>query len=535
MAKYEITGPDGKRYEVNAPHGASEDDAINYVKSNFYSAESKPDPYKETAQKQSALDNLLAGVGGGMTSLYLGGKQMLGKATPEEIAEHKQAMAGLRSTTSGTIGDIAGQIAAAVPTAFIPGAGTYAGSALIGGGMGALQPVDEQESRLTNTVVGGLGGVAGKYLGDKIIRAIRGKTNPNFGSVGPDPSAGVTSSQDKIMQRGQEMGMRLTPGQASGSKSLQQLEAKLESQPMTSGVFNEIKDNNQKVVNRLAAEAIGEQSDVLDSAVLGKAKDRISDVYKLVADDRPRQIPADDFINKFAAIESEFEGLLQTPLADNPLVKRLINFAETGQATGKQLQDIASKMGKVAANAMTTPSGDRQLGMALKEIKNIADDYLASGLNGDTAKLFDAARGQYRNLILLTQRNGVVNPSSGNVNGNALASLLQQKDKNGFLFGKNQSDFYDAARFAQAFRPIVGDSGTATRSPLPGPTDFILSLPTNLASRMYASSPSTKAAAAMMNLSNKGAAPGAPQIIDPAILKLLPLTGSALGANLQNY
>lgn len=45
MAKFEITSPDGQKYEVNAPEGATEDDAIAYVQNNMMK-ESKP---KETS------------------------------------------------------------------------------------------------------------------------------------------------------------------------------------------------------------------------------------------------------------------------------------------------------------------------------------------------------------------------------------------------------------------------------------------------------------------------------------------------------
>ena len=45
MPKFEVTSPDGKTYDVNAPAGATQDDAIDYVQSNFYAdkaASSKP-------------------------------------------------------------------------------------------------------------------------------------------------------------------------------------------------------------------------------------------------------------------------------------------------------------------------------------------------------------------------------------------------------------------------------------------------------------------------------------------------------------
>lgn len=568
MPIFEVTSPDGKKYRVNAPDGSTQDQAIAYVQQNYGG---KPkDAYEETAAKQSTAQNLLAGVGGGMTSLYLGGKQMLGLDAPGEVDAHRQAMAGLRSTTAGTVGDITGQAALAVPAAFIPGANTYAGAAVLGGVTGALQPVSGDESRVANMALGAGGGMAGKYVGDKAVGLLRGKlataaaqktgaeasATPgvasassditggatatgsgggfNYGTVGEDLSAGLNSPTRSIARIGQGMGFQLTPGQASGSTALRQLEAKLEAQPMTSGRFNAIKANNQTVLNRAAARSIGETSDTLDSSVLEQARDRISNVYKMVADKTPRPIEADPFIGKLSGIENDFEGLLPGSVLDNPLVKRLYSYASNGQATGEQLQDIASKLGKAANNQMTTASGDRQLGMALFKVKDMADDLLASGLDGKTAQLFDNARGQYRNLMLLTQRQGVINPSTGNIQGNSLASLLQQKDKAGYLFGKNDSDLYNAARFAQAFKPIIGDSGTATRMPLPSPTDFVLSLPFNLATRAYTSSPAVNLALNVSNISANGVAPGMGGLLAPWLPQTTQAAGGLLGSRLSN-
>jgi len=48
MAKFEITSPDGQKYEVNAPEGATEEDAIAYVQKNIMT-ESKPKATKQTS------------------------------------------------------------------------------------------------------------------------------------------------------------------------------------------------------------------------------------------------------------------------------------------------------------------------------------------------------------------------------------------------------------------------------------------------------------------------------------------------------
>lgn len=539
------------------------------VKWEMVNGQPSPDNYAAQAAKQSNLENLLAGVGGGMTSLYLGGKQMLGLDAPGEVDDHKKAMAGLNTTKSGAAGDFFGQAALAIPTAFVPGANSLLGASVIGAGIGALQPTGAGDSRMGNMALGAAGGAGGKLIGDKAIRLMQGSRGAasgtaratasatpsvaessstvsgganvtgkgggyNFGTVGEDVSAGLNAPQDAIMQRGREMGYQLTPGQASGSKALQQLEAKLESQPMTSGRFNQIKANNQTVTNRAAANAIGETSDTLDSAALAKAHDRISGVYKIVANDTPRAIDPDQFLGKLSGIENEYSGLLPGSVLDNPLIRRLFSYAEKGQATGEQLQDIASKLGKVAHSNMTSANGDRQLGMALFDVKDMADDLLEQGLSGETAKLFSNARGQYRNLMLLTQRNGVINPATGNVSGNALGGLLQQKDKTGYLYGRNQTPLYDAARFAQAFRPIAGDSGTATRSALPSPTDFMISLPFNIATRAYTSSPAVNLAASAGNISRNGVAPGMGGLLAPWLPQASSITGGLLGARLAN-
>lgn len=311
----------------------------------------------------------------------------------------------------------------------------------------------------------------------------------NFGSVGDDPSASLTPSQVRITNRGQALGMRMTPGQATGSRALQQFEAKLESQPMTSGPFNTLKANNAQTLNRQAAASIGEASNVVDDVVLARARDRIGDVYASVADDTARSIDPDATLGFLSGVESDTRGLVKG-LANHPLVDDVLKAAGEGQATGRQLQNIASKLGKSANQQMTSPQGDRELGIALFRVKDYVDDLLAQGLSSQKAQQFAEARQQYRNLMLLTQRVGVVNPSSGNVNGRSLANLLQAKDKPGYLYGRNQSGMYDAARFSQAFPPIVGDSGTATRMPLQGVTDFLLRVPMSMASRAYVSSPS---------------------------------------------
>lgn len=535
----DVRMPDGTVI-TNVPDDISQSALLKMVNNTKMSS---PDVFSETASEQSGIKNLMAGIGGGMKGLALGAGQRLGIVDQSTVDNHLRVMKGLESTGWGTAGSILGTAAALAPAALIPGANTALGATMIGAGSGALNPTAQDESIAVNMALGGVGGLGGRWVGNKIGSLLAGRKNipsaansasqasssggaasastsvsggataavkgggAGYGSVGDDVSAGLTATQQEIRKIGDGLGFKLTPGKASGSKALQQMESKLASQPMTSGTFNAIDAGNQKVLNRIAAKSIGETSDTVDSAVLQQAQERIGNVYKMVADKKPRMIDPDEFLAKLSKVENDFEGLAK--VADNPLVNKFMTLASKGQATGEQLQDLASKMGRAAHNEMTSRGGDRQVGMALNQIKTQIDDLLESGLSGDTLKSFQTARQQYRNLMLLTERTGVVNPSSGNVSGGSLAQMLQQKDKPGFLFGKNESDLYNAARWSQAFKPIVGDSGTATRSMVANPTDYVLSLPFSLATRAYTSSPVVHAVANANAVAANGLMPNA--------------------------
>jgi hypothetical protein len=508
-------------------------------------------PYQEALGEMTTGQRLLAGIGGGMKGLALGAGQRLGLVDQAAVDEYRNAMDPLSITGAGLAGSVIGQAAIAAPAMFVPGANSAIGASALGGLNGLSQPTRADESAGLNALMGAGAGVAGKYLGDAVgagagklldklraggylnvggraaaaggaqagaqasvtggsqagagtiaagggSAAVRGGGS-TMGTVGPDPSSMLTPAMAQAAEKGRALGLRTTAGQQSGSRALQQLEAKLESQPMFSGPFNTLKIENQKAINRAAAGALGESGDVVDSALLAHANERIGEVYNAVRATGRREIEPNDFLARLSKVEREYEGLIgdgSRSIAEHPLVRRFMSYAENGDASSEQLADLASKLSKAGNTQMTSGAGDRQLGMALFDVKNHVDDLLQGGLKPELQQLFGQARQQYRNLMLLTQREGVVNPASGNVSGANLARMLQAKDRAGYLMGGNQSDLYNAARFAQAFKPIVGDSGTATRSALTNPMEALLAIPASTASWMYLSRPGTAAAAA---------------------------------------
>lgn len=332
--------------------------------------------------------------------------------------------------------------------------------------------------------------VSTALLGSKLPTPQAAQQAPaGFTSAAAQASSDLTAAQQQAATAGKSLGMRMLPGQETGNKALQQFEAKLESSPWTSGPINAIKAGNQKVLNRAAAQSIGETADVVDSNVLSRANERLGGVFDNVGN--PSRITVVDPAKTKAVIDGidqDAEGLIPGSIRDNALVQRLETLTQTGGINGQQLRQLSSKLGKAAYKQMSGPNGDRDMGQALYGVKNHVDDLIEGGLSGAEQATYSAARQQYRNLMQLTSRVGITNPSTGNVSGVSLASKLQQSDKSGFLYGRNQSDLYNAARFSQAFKSVVGDSGTSTRSL--NMSDLLAAhygIPLNLASRLYAS------------------------------------------------
>jgi hypothetical protein len=297
--------------------------------------------------------------------------------------------------------------------------------------------------------------------------------------------SGLTGAQRQAMIRGKSMGMQMTPGMETGSTVAKQAEARASSVPYLSGPFSAIQRNNQNVLNTAAARSIGESGNSVDASVLGAAADRLGDVFESVRS--PDSVILTDpktTSTILDAIDSTHAGLLpgSGSVRDNALVKSLESLAQSGSMTSEQVGNLSSKLGKAAYKQMTSAAGDRDLGQALYDVKNHADDILQSTLGGEDAAQYAAARQQYHTLMQLAKP-GIVNSSTGDVAGANLANLLQRTDKGGYLFGRNQSDLYSAARFSQAFKPIVGDSGTATRSA--DLKDMALAVPGNIASWAY--------------------------------------------------
>jgi hypothetical protein len=181
MPVYKLQGPDGKIYKIEGPEGATAEQLGQFILSQSQTRENKAAAQLEADRKlydptqgMSGTEKFLAGTGKAFADIGRGVSQYLpGGATREDVAESRQRDAALMNTGAGMAGNIAGNVAAAIPTAFIPGANTITGAGLIGAGMGAMQPSTSSGETLKNIGIGGVSSAAvpAAVLGGRVLKS----------------------------------------------------------------------------------------------------------------------------------------------------------------------------------------------------------------------------------------------------------------------------------------------------------------------------------------------------------------------------
>lgn len=134
-------------------------------------------PGANPTEGMSGPQRFAAGAGKAVVDLGRGAGQMLGMVSDEDIAESRRLDAPLMKTAGGKWGNVAGNVASAIPATFVPGANSLVGAAALGSTLGALQPTVEGESRLQNTGTGAAFGAAGYGAGKLLGAAVRGAGN----------------------------------------------------------------------------------------------------------------------------------------------------------------------------------------------------------------------------------------------------------------------------------------------------------------------------------------------------------------------
>lgn len=232
MPVYKLQGPDGKIYKVEGPEGATAEELGQFVLSQTHARSTKAAEQLAADRKlydptvgMSGTEKFLAGTGKAFSDIGQGVSQYLpGGATREDVAESRTRDAALMNTGAGMAGNIAGNVAAAVPTAFIPGANTITGAGLIGAGMGALQPSTSTGETLKNVGIGGVSSAAipAAVLGGRVLKSFvdplyQGGRNQIMGKALRGAAGAQSDDAIKALQSSASVipGVQYTAGEAA--------------------------------------------------------------------------------------------------------------------------------------------------------------------------------------------------------------------------------------------------------------------------------------------------------------------------------
>ena len=150
MPSFELTAPWGQKYRVNAPDGATQEQAYDVLKQHLSQTQDNPIGQEAAIQRdrdQPGLTGMaargLTGVAQGFGELAASGAKMFG-AKPGQVFQDEEK-ADIRPTEK--LGRMVGR--AGVP---VPGGALVQGA--VGAGMGALQPADSWTDRAKNAAIG---------------------------------------------------------------------------------------------------------------------------------------------------------------------------------------------------------------------------------------------------------------------------------------------------------------------------------------------------------------------------------------------
>lgn len=367
-------------------------------------------------------------------------------------AEFNRVMAPLNDTASGKAGNIVGTVATLLPTAAIPGANTWTGAALIGGGAGAI--LSETGERDTGAATGAIGGVVGKGLGlglAKGVTALKGKVAESVAARAP-----MVGQQQAAVRTARELGYTVPPTMANPSGANRLLEGF--AGKLTTGQQASLK--NQEVTNRLIRNTFGLADDVpLNTDTMGAIRSQAGKAYDDLAnfgtfskdaaydmDLAKIRKPLDTFAKDFPDLaNNEVDGLLNAINRDRfdsgAAIEALKRFRFDGNANKISLDPEKKALGRVqlqAADAM----------------ESMIERNLQKFVGGD--EMLNSFRNARQTIAKTYTVEKALNSQTGNVNALKLADQLRK--------GKPLSgDIKKAAQFAEAFK-------TAAKEPTSSPT-----------------------------------------------------------------
>ena len=331
---------------------------------------------------------------------------LLGFEPEQPTAGDREAMAQLRE--AHPVQTTLGEVAPALATAPLTGGSSLLGTMAFQGGLGAATGALFDEDAGSGAVLGAAGGAAGDVVGRVLARgynALRGSRE--------------AFKPSKEAQQFVATGGRLTPGQASGEKSLDVFEGQIESDPFAGRLMDDIGEANQENVNQLAADALDMPS-VRDLSGEGfdAAEESIERTFQQLAQDVGDVNLSGRQLAQVKAIAPDVKHMEHAPLNDA--------LSKVGTDEAVRSLRVPADVAMGIRTELTSQLNTATSASKIQRIGRVMDDFdamIARQASRPVADAYEAARKQYQFLQVLKSP-GVVD--GGNVSVKSLKGKLRR-------------------------------------------------------------------------------------------------------------
>jgi len=325
----------------------------------------------------------------------------------------------------------------------------------------AAQPVKVNDLSNEDFLQGKLGATAlGFGTG-----AVTGK----FANMLTSPGVPVAPERDAISQQAKRLGIVLTPAQRTGDITLSQFEEGLASRPGSAKIILEAREEQRKVLDKKAAEALGSKFDAPHEAALAEAHARAAQGYKPIA-----SIPKMSWDTPYIEALDKFAASQATKAAGSVDAVRIAGNLKraAGKHTGSDFLEDLQGVRDMSFGARQ--KGDVASAKQLSKLAEIMEDFAErrtallakKGLiPPDALDQLKAARKEYAKIHIIEK---ATEPVSGRVS--PLKYLSNEFKRKPASRGPGTSDLDnelrevgEAARVLKQTTPYIGSSGTAER------------------------------------------------------------------------
>jgi hypothetical protein len=280
--------------------------------------------------------------------------------------------------------------------------------------------------------------------------------------VSPVPMR-LTPEQERLAGVLRREGVQLRPGQATGSKALQNIEGVLDNLPFSGGQGQAIKREQQAAFNRAVLNRAGIADDVATPPVLTAATNTLKQEFERISNATTLTLDAN--------FNMELRNLVNSYARKLPSQTREVfhNYVDDitqlgGRMDGATYQQTRSDLGK---QSKAIVNSDPTLSQALKGLQQALDRAMERSVPKALRDDWNDARSQWAALKIIN--NTVKNASAGSAAGDISPAQLWNAVRQGtttdaFARGAG-GDLNDLARAGQMFlKEQIPNSGTAQRS-----------------------------------------------------------------------